>query len=257
MIIGYSFVPAAADTESLERLCKGLSDAGAHVVFIDQPRPIDPDVPESGFLAGLHPAAMTDNPRPQLDAALAMASRGDVLLAFTPVHLARTATDLVQIADRLTAQGATLRILRVAGRQQLDTATPGGAVMLATIGVLAAFERAAPGADAQAMMLSTSLLQTPLAAGDTPLLRRPRGRPPTASAMTPEINEMRASGMGATEIARRLKICRSSVYRILQTGGVPAEPASQPAPRPSPARLSPAPIVGWSRPGMASTMVAS
>ncbi len=243
MIIGYSYVPATADAESLERLCKGLSDAGAHVVFIDQSRPTDPDALPTGFLQFPSQPERPAGARPQLDAALAMASRGDVLLAFTPVHLARSATDLVQIADRLTAQGATLRILRVAGRQQLDTATPAGSVMLATIGVLAAFERAVPGgADAQDMMVSTSLLQTPLAAGEAPSLRRPRGRPPTASAMTPEINELRASGLGATEIARRLKICRSSVYRILQTGGAPAERAAPSAPKPHLA-----PVVGWSR----------
>jgi DNA invertase Pin-like site-specific DNA recombinase len=48
--------------------------------------------------------------------------------------------------------------------------------------------------------------------------RRPRGRPPTASTQAQEIARLRAAGMRATDIADRLKICRASVYRVLNLG---------------------------------------
>jgi len=238
MIIGYSFVPTAAEPENLDRLCKGLSDSGAHVVFIDRPH----DTEDAQLLA-----ATSD--RPQLDAAVAMASRGDILLAFTPLHLARSVAELVQIADRLAANGAFLRILRVAGRQQLDTSTPSGAVMLATIGVLAAYGSQSSVFD-QASILQTGVLLPGLDdTMDLPSLRRSRGRPPTASNMTPEINQLRASGLGATEIARRLQICRSSVYRILQTGGMPEEqtPVAPALPKALPTALWPQPAAHGAR----------
>jgi DNA invertase Pin-like site-specific DNA recombinase len=42
-----------------------------------------------------------------------------------------------------------------------------------------------------------------------------KGRAPTARAKTPEIRRMRAEGVGASEIARRLRISRARVYRAL------------------------------------------
>jgi DNA invertase Pin-like site-specific DNA recombinase len=42
-------------------------------------------------------------------------------------------------------------------------------------------------------------------------------RAPTARAKTPEVWRLRAEGIGATEIAKRLRISRASVYRALNT----------------------------------------
>ena len=42
-----------------------------------------------------------------------------------------------------------------------------------------------------------------------------KGRAPTARAKTSEVRTLRAEGVGATEIAKRLKISRASVYRAL------------------------------------------
>ncbi|ARE39953.1 Site-specific recombinase, resolvase family [Rhodovulum sp. P5] len=46
-----------------------------------------------------------------------------------------------------------------------------------------------------------------------------KGRKPTAQAKADEVRKLRAEGVGATEIARRLGIGRASVYRIM--GGNP------------------------------------
>jgi DNA invertase Pin-like site-specific DNA recombinase len=45
------------------------------------------------------------------------------------------------------------------------------------------------------------------------------GRVPTARRLAPEVREMRAGGLKPSAIAARLKMSRSSVYRILSDGG--------------------------------------
>ena len=42
-----------------------------------------------------------------------------------------------------------------------------------------------------------------------------KGRAPTARAKAPEIRRLRGEGIGPTEIAKRLRISRASVYRAL------------------------------------------
>jgi DNA invertase Pin-like site-specific DNA recombinase len=42
-----------------------------------------------------------------------------------------------------------------------------------------------------------------------------KGRAPTARAKSAEVRALRAQGIGATEIAKRLRISRASVYRAL------------------------------------------
>jgi DNA invertase Pin-like site-specific DNA recombinase len=42
-----------------------------------------------------------------------------------------------------------------------------------------------------------------------------KGRAPTARSKAAEARALRAEGVGATEIAKRLKIGRASVYRVL------------------------------------------
>jgi len=42
-----------------------------------------------------------------------------------------------------------------------------------------------------------------------------KGRSPTARAKAPEITALHGQGIGATEIAKRLRISRASVYRAL------------------------------------------
>jgi DNA invertase Pin-like site-specific DNA recombinase len=45
-----------------------------------------------------------------------------------------------------------------------------------------------------------------------------KGRAPTARAKASEVLRLRGEGVGPTEIGKRLKIGRASVYRILSTG---------------------------------------
>jgi len=223
MIIGFGRLPAASDAEAVASLRLELTQAGADAVFVETTSSHTPYGPHSE--------------RQALDSALASAGRGDVLLALTPGHLARSVPELIAINDRLLAQGATLRVLQVSGQQQLDTATQTGAMMLAALGLLAAFDRPGTGSLFQLPGLALGPLDLPL---DSFAPRRPRGRPPTASTQAVEIARLRAAGMRATDIADRLKICRASVYRVLNmTSGMPMQ---QPAPEPQQTVASPLPV---------------
>jgi DNA invertase Pin-like site-specific DNA recombinase len=102
--------------------------------------------------------------------------------------------------------------MQVAGGMMLDTGTPAGAMMLGALGLMAAFETPARPVDAYA----------------TPMARRPRGRPPTATTQVDEITRLRATGLSAVEIANRLNICRASVYRVLTLGNTEPAPAAAP-----------------------------
>ncbi len=202
MIIGYGHLPASAGQAAIDQLRQDLTEAGADAVFV-----------EAAPVAGSDQSASW----PALDCALASAGRGDVLLALSPAHLTGSVAELLQVSDRLTARGATLRVMNVVGQQTLDTATQAGATMLAALGLLSAFGLTGTGG------LFGAAPATPGTALDVAFdsyaPRRPRGRPPTASTQAVEIARLRAAGMRATDIADRLKICRASVYRVLNLSG--------------------------------------
>ncbi|ARE39230.1 Site-specific recombinase, resolvase family [Rhodovulum sp. P5] len=115
---------------------------------------------------------------------------------------------LLEILDTLTERGAALRILSMG----IDTATPTGKLMLTVLGGVAEFERE--------IMLERQRegIAKAKAAG------KYKGRKPTAQAKADEVRKLRAEGVGATEIARRLGIGRASVYRIM--GGSPERPSN-------------------------------
>ena len=51
------------------------------------------------------------------------------------------------------------------------------------------------------------------------------GRKPTAQAKAADVMALQHEGIGPSEIARRLRIGRASVYRILSGGGASASPS--------------------------------
>lgn len=137
--------------------------------------------------------------RAQLDCLLGELRRGDVLIVTKLDRLARSMRDLLSIVDRIEAAGASLQILSM----NLDTGSPTGRLMLTVFGGVAEFERA--------MMLERQREGIAKAKAEG----KYRGRAPTAKAKTNEIKVLSAAGLGPTEIARRLDVSRSSVYRAL------------------------------------------
>jgi DNA invertase Pin-like site-specific DNA recombinase len=97
----------------------------------------------------------------------------------------------------LRAKGVKLK----ATEQPIDTGTPTGKAFLDMLGVFAEFE--------------TNLRRERQMEGIAAAKARGvyKGRPATIEAE--EVAKLKADGVGATEIARRLGIGRASVYRVL------------------------------------------
>ena len=124
---------------------------------------------------------------------------GDVLMVTRIDRLARSIGDLQDIVRTVKARGASLR----ATEQPIDTGTAAGKCFLDMLGVFAEFE--------------TNLRRERQLEGIADAKARGvyRGRRPSIDAT--KVKELRAQGMGASSIAKTLKIGRASVYRALES----------------------------------------
>jgi DNA invertase Pin-like site-specific DNA recombinase len=141
--------------------------------------------------------------RDQLDAALDCVREGDALVVTKPDRLARSTADLLAIVACLERKDVALRVLSMGG-QSLDTSTPTGKLMLTMLGAVAEFERN--------LMLERQREGIAKAKADGAY----KGRVPTAARQAGEVRKLHAEGMKPAEIAARLGIGRSSVYRALE-----------------------------------------
>lgn len=78
-----------------------------------------------------------DTNRPQLQAMLDFAREGDTVYIHEFSRLARSTKDLLEIVEELNNKGVQL----VSNKENLDTSTPTGKLMLTMIGAIAEFER--------------------------------------------------------------------------------------------------------------------
>lgn len=137
--------------------------------------------------------------RDQLEAAIRLLDQGDELLALHPDRIARDTADLLTVAKRIVEKKAVLRIhdpqIRFDGTDIMSE------VMLTVFGLVG--------------MLEKHYIKTRQRRGieNARLKGLYKGRPAT---ICPDaVKELRDQGLGATEIAKRLKIGRASVYRAL------------------------------------------
>ena len=139
--------------------------------------------------------------RDELRTILDFIRRGDVLLITRIDRLARSIGDLQDIVRELKAKGATLR----ATEQPIDTSNAAGKAFLDMLEVFAEFE--------------TNLRRERQMEGITAARLRGvyKGRP--ASIDAAKVAALKAEGLGATEIAKRLGVGRASVYRVLRVAG--------------------------------------
>jgi DNA invertase Pin-like site-specific DNA recombinase len=135
--------------------------------------------------------------RTQLQLIMEFAQAGDTLTVTRIDQLARSVRDLQDIVHELKARGVTLK----ATEQPIDTSTAAGKALLDMLGVFAEFE--------------TNLRKERQLEGiaKAKAVGVYKGRPPTIDAEA--VREMRARGLGPKEIANRLGIGRTSVYRLL------------------------------------------
>src|SRR4051812_16966586 len=135
--------------------------------------------------------------RQELKTVLEFIRAGDTLVVTRIDRLARSIGDLQDIVRTLRTKGAALK----ATEQPIDTTTAAGKCFLDMLGVFAEFE--------------TNLRKERQLEGiaKAKAAGAYKGRPPTIKAA--QLRELKAQGIGASAIAKGLKIGRASVYRVL------------------------------------------
>jgi len=135
--------------------------------------------------------------RTELETVLDFLRKGDELVVTRIDRLARSVGDLQHIVSAVREKGATLR----ATEQPIDTSTAAGKAFLDMLGVFAEFET-----NIRRERQLEGIAKAKAAGVYT-------GR--KASIDTAAVRQLKAEGLGASEIAKRLKIGRASVYRVL------------------------------------------
>lgn len=135
--------------------------------------------------------------RTELQTLMQFLRAGDILVVTRIDRLARSLRDLQNLVADLKAKGVHLK----ATEQPIDTSTAAGKAFLDMLGVFAEFE--------------TNLRRERQLEGiaKAKLEGVYKGRKPTIDIQ--RVRDLRSSGMGASAIARELRIGRASVYRCL------------------------------------------
>jgi DNA invertase Pin-like site-specific DNA recombinase len=135
--------------------------------------------------------------RSELETILEFVRPGDTLVVVKLDRLGRSTRDVLNLVHELESKGAALRVLE----PEIDTSRPEGRIILTTLSMVAEMEltfikeRQRAGIDAARAM---GVYKGRKKSIDREAVRR-----------------LRAEGVGATEIARRLRIGRASVYKVL------------------------------------------
>ena len=124
----------------------------------------------------------------------------DVVLVWRLDRWGRSVADLVSTLREMTALGVGF----VSVTEALDLTTPAGRAMAGLLSVFAEFERDIMRERVRAGLAHARLQGTRL------------GRPPTAAGKAASVRDLFLAGISKSEIARRLKIGRTSVRRLLE-----------------------------------------
>lgn len=182
VLVGYARTSTLDQKASLEGQVRELEAVGCRRIFKEQVSSVDVAA------------------RERLREALDFIREDDRLVVTKLDRLARSVAHLLEIVEALRAKGAGLVVLDMG----VDTQSTTGRLMLNMLGAVAQFERE--------IMLERQRegIAKAKAAG------KYKGRKPTARAKADDVRALRDEGVGVTEIARRMGIGRSSVYRILE-----------------------------------------
>lgn len=181
MLIGYARTSTQDQDAGLDAQRRDLDAIGCEKLFAEK-------------------LSSVNDKRPELENALDFIREGDVLVVTKLDRLARSVAHMGKLVEALEEKGAALRILAL----DLDTSTPTGKLMLNMLSSVAQFERE--------IMLERQLEGIAKAKAEG----KYKGRAPTAMAKAAQVKALRDQGLGGTAIARKLRIGRSSVYRILE-----------------------------------------
>jgi DNA invertase Pin-like site-specific DNA recombinase len=138
------------------------------------------------------------NGRSELETLLQFVRTGDMLVVTRVDRLARSIGDLQDIVRELRAKGVGLK----ATEQPIDTSTAAGKAFLDMLGVFAEFET---------NLRRERQLEGIAKAKERKVYKGRKARIDKAAVLT-----LKAEGLGGSEIAKRLGIGRTSVYRLLE-----------------------------------------
>jgi len=177
--MGYARVSTAG--QSLDVQVEQLKAAGCTKIFSEK---------ESG----------AKNDRPRLAALLECVDPGDVVICAKLDRIARSSRHLLQVVDELKEKGAEFKVLN----SPIDTASAHGKLQLQILAAFAEFE------------LAIQKERRREGIEDAKAKGVYVGRQPTAQKQAGKVLELLAAGVGKLEIAKRLGIGKSSVYRIAE-----------------------------------------
>lgn len=140
----------------------------------------------------------TTEGRTELQTLIDFAHAGDTIVVTRIDRLARSIADLAGIVRLLEAKGVALK----ATEQPIDTSSAAGRAFMQMLGVFAEFETA---------IRKERQMEGIAKAKEAGVYR---GRTPSID--TDQVVSLKAEGLGASAIAKRLGIGRASVYRALR-----------------------------------------
>ena len=135
--------------------------------------------------------------RPELNTLLTFLRPGDTLACTRVDRLGRSVGDLQDVVRDLRRRGVSLLIVE----QDIDTSTSAGNAFLNMLGVFAEFEN--------------GIRKERQAEGIAKAKARGVYKGRKRSVDVEKVRSLAASGLGASEVARKLSIGRASVYRAL------------------------------------------
>lgn len=178
MLIGYA--RCSSISQSLDIQLDSLTKAGCEKIFSEKV------------------SGRSTIDREQLAMALDFVRDGDTFVVTRLDRLARSVGDLHRIIERLTDKKVAFQCINQSG---VDTDSSTGRLMISILGAMACFENDIR-KERQREGIDKAKAEN-----------RYKGRKPSVD--TTKVTELHANGMGPSQIARELKISRTSVYRAL------------------------------------------
>lgn len=182
MLVGYARTSTADQVADFEAQITQLTDTGCEKLFQEQVSSV--------------------GTRTELETALSFLREGDTLVVTKLDRLARSTQHLLQIVDDLTARSIGLRVLDFGGAEA-DTQSPSGKLTLTMFAAMAQFERE--------MMLERQREGIAKAKAEG----KYKGRKAVPADKVNQVKALKAEGIKHAEIAKRVSLGRSTVYRLL------------------------------------------
>lgn len=181
MRLGYARV--STDEQSLESQCQRLSAAGCEKLFEEK-------------ISG---AARN---RPKLEKLLEQLRKGDVLVVTRLDRLARSTSELLQIAERITEKKAGLQSL---DEPWADTTSPSGRMIMTVFAGIAEFERT--------LILSRTQEGRLAAQARGVAFGRPKKMQPDQQELA---RDLVRDGKSISAVARTFNVHPATIYRVLE-----------------------------------------